>query len=80
VPQFAETRKARPVQKSGSEIALFSESMVGMKTYYKPTQGNGKRVWYVSTDPAERKKQTVIGWVAISIFILGMGVIAWLIR
>ena len=54
--------------------------MAGMKTYYKPTQGNGKRVWYVSTDPAERKKQTVIGWVAISIFALGLGIIVWLIR
>ena len=54
--------------------------MAGMKTYYKPTQMRGKRVIYASTDPAERKKQTVIGWVALSIFVIGLGIIAWLIR
>jgi hypothetical protein len=54
--------------------------MAGMKTYYKPTQWRGKRVVYASIDPAERKRQTVIGWVVISIFVLGIGVIAWLTR
>jgi hypothetical protein len=56
------------------------ESMTGMKTYYRPTQWRGKRVIYASIDPAERKRQTVIGWVVISIFVLGIGVIAWLTR
>ncbi len=51
-----------------------------MKTYYKPTQGNGKRVWFVSIDPAERKRQTVIGWVVIPIVVLGIIVIAWITR
>lgn len=51
-----------------------------MKTYYKPTQWRGKRLIFASTDPAERKKQTVIGWVTISIFVLGLGVIVWLTR
>jgi hypothetical protein len=54
--------------------------MAGMTTYYKPTQGNGKRVTYVSIDPAEPKRQTVIGWVVLSIFVLGLGIIVWLIR
>jgi hypothetical protein len=51
-----------------------------MKTYYKPTQWRGKRVIYASIDPAERKKQTVIEWVAVSIFVLGISVIVWLTR
>jgi hypothetical protein len=51
-----------------------------MKTYYKPTQYRGKRLIYASTDPVERKKQTVLAWVALSIFVLGLGVIAWIIR
>jgi hypothetical protein len=54
--------------------------MCGMKTYYKPTQWRGKRVIYTSIDPAERKRQTVIGWVVISIFVIGIGAIAWLTR
>jgi hypothetical protein len=54
--------------------------MAGMKTYYKPTQFRGKRVIYASTDPAERKKQTVIEWVVFLIFVLGLGTIVWLIR
>jgi hypothetical protein len=41
--------------------------MVGVKTYYKPTQMRGKRVVYASIDPAERKKQMIMGYVAISI-------------
>jgi hypothetical protein len=59
---------------------MFPESMDGMKTYYKPTQWRGKRLIYASTDPAERKKQTVIAWVAISICVLGFGVIILLTR
>lgn len=55
------------------------ESMGGMKTYYRPTQMRGKRVIYTSIDPAERKKQTIIGCVAISVFVLMFGVIIWLI-
>ena len=51
-----------------------------MKTYYKPTQMRGKRVRYASIDPAEPKRQTVIGWVVISIFVIGIGAIAWLTR
>jgi hypothetical protein len=54
--------------------------MCGMKTRYKPTQWRGKRVIYTPIDPAERKRQTVIGWVVISIFVLGIGPIAWLTR
>ena len=56
------------------------ESIADMKTYYKPTQWRGKRVIYASIDPAEHKKQTVIGWVVISIVVLGLGVFAWLTR
>jgi hypothetical protein len=41
--------------------------MDAMKTYYKPTEWQGKRVVYASIDPAERKRQTVIGWAAISV-------------
>ena len=53
--------------------------MAWMKTYYKPTQWRGKHVIYASIDPAERKKQTIIGCVAISI-VLMFGVIVWLVR
>jgi hypothetical protein len=41
--------------------------MDAMKTYYKSTEWRGKRGVYASIDPAERKRQTVIGWVAISV-------------
>jgi hypothetical protein len=51
-----------------------------MKTYYKPTQWRGKCLIYISTDPAERKRQIVIGWLAVSIFALGLGFIVWLSR
>ena len=52
--------------------------MAGMKTYYKPTQMRGKRVRYASIDPAEPKRQTVIGLVAISV-VAAFIVIVWLI-
>lgn len=51
-----------------------------MKAYYKPSQWRGKRLIYVTEDPAEHKKQAVIGWVLVSIFVLAMGVIVWLTR
>jgi hypothetical protein len=54
------------------------ESIAGVKTYYKPSQWRGKRLIYVTTDPAERKKQTVIGWIVFSIVGLSIGVVAWL--
>jgi len=50
-----------------------------MPTYYRPTKWRGKRVVEASIDPTERKRQTVIGCVLISIFVLGFGLIAWLI-
>ena len=40
----------------------------------------GKRLIFVTEDPAERKKQTAIGWVLLSIFLLAMSVIVWLTR
>jgi hypothetical protein len=82
VPQFEIRRnlQSAALTKSSSEIAFFLRALAGMKTYYKPTQRRGKRVIYASTDPTERKKQTVIGWVALSIFVLGLGTIVWLIR
>ena len=49
-----------------------------MKTFYKPTQWQGKRVVFASIDPGERKNQTVIGWVA-GLVVLAFIVIAWLI-
>jgi hypothetical protein len=55
------------------------ENMAEVKTYYKPTQYRGKRMIYASTDLAERKKQTVIAWVAISVFLLGFCAIIGLI-
>ena len=51
-----------------------------MKHYYKPTQVRGKRVIFTSIDPAERKRQIVTTWVAISIVILGFGVFALIVR
>jgi hypothetical protein len=49
-----------------------------MPTYYRPTKWRGKRVVEASIDPAERRRHSAIGWVAI-IFVLGFGLIAWLI-
>lgn len=43
-----------------------------MPTYYKPTVRRGKRVVYKSTDPAEAKRDTIIG----VIFIVGIILIA----
>ena len=54
--------------------------MTGMKTYYKPTQRRGKRVTFTSTDPAEHKRQTVIGWIVVPVVALAILVIAWLTR
>ena len=52
-------------------------TITGMKTYYKPSQFRGKRLIYVTTDPAESKKQTAIALIFVSIIVLG-GVIFWL--
>jgi len=51
-----------------------------VKTSYKPTQWRGKSVVYASIDPAEQKKQTFIGIIALSIFFLGLILIVWLTR
>jgi len=72
--------KNHSVDEGKPKVAFRLAITDGMKTYYKPTQWRGKRVIYASIDPAERKRQTVIGWVVISIFVLGIGVIAWLTR
>lgn len=52
--------------------------MAVMKTFYKPTQWRGKRVVFASIDPNERKRQTVIGWTAVS-FVLVFIVIVWIV-
>jgi hypothetical protein len=54
--------------------------MSGVKTYYKPTQMRGKRVIFASIDPAELRRQTVIGWIVVPTFAVAILVIAWLTR
>jgi hypothetical protein len=54
-----------------------------VKTYYKPSQWRGKRPIFQTIDPAERKKQALIGWIlvpTISLLIIAMGVMVWLTR
>ena len=52
--------------------------MLGVKTYYKPTQRRGKQLIYASIDPAERKGLAVIDRFALPIFVLLL-VILWLL-
>lgn len=41
-----------------------------MKIYYNPTQMRGKRAIFASIDPAEPKRQTVLGLVFLCIFVV----------
>jgi hypothetical protein len=49
-----------------------------MPTYYRPTERQGKRVVYTSTDPTEQRRETVKGVVVFLGMVLAVALIWFL--
>jgi hypothetical protein len=54
------------------------ENRAEMKTYYKPTVAQRKRMIYRSIDPAEPKRQRIVRLIFLAMIVLVISAAAWL--